>query len=277
MLATRRTEASRVFELERRGDALILSPRGDLLGFGRLEISSESQAAVASLTDAGVRALVVDLGRANYFGSELIGFLARLAMIAREGGKPMALCHASPDMRQVLGVLNLDPLWDHFATRRAALRELTRVPLRTRLRPLRHVAAAALAAAVLAACAAGFQHLRMQSLDADCYRDLARVWSRVDALRLQTLSDPRWKVLQHEAIPQVESVIAALERAGASETPARRHLLLAARESLLPMLHEADWANLPHEHEFREEMAQARQEIGDAAELVPASITADAD
>jgi anti-anti-sigma factor len=68
--------------------------------------------------------LVVDLSNLNYFGSELIGVLIRLARTATNGNGQAAMCGPSPKMLEVLDGMRLRKLWPIFASRDEALRHV---------------------------------------------------------------------------------------------------------------------------------------------------------
>jgi anti-anti-sigma factor len=61
--------------------------------------------------------LVVDLSNMNYFGSELIGVLIRLARGVTNGNGRAAFCGPSVKMLEVLEGMRLTKLWPIFASR----------------------------------------------------------------------------------------------------------------------------------------------------------------
>ena len=77
--------------------------------------------------------LVVDLSNLNYFGSELIGVLIRLARTATNGSGLAAMCGPSPKMLEVLDGMRLRKLWPIFASRDEAIEAREAVAL---FRPL---------------------------------------------------------------------------------------------------------------------------------------------
>ncbi len=68
--------------------------------------------------------LVVDLSNMNYFGSELIGVLIRLARTVTNGDGRVALCGPSPKMMEVLESMRLTKLWPIFASRDDAMKHV---------------------------------------------------------------------------------------------------------------------------------------------------------
>ena len=68
--------------------------------------------------------LVIDLENLNYFGSELIGVMIRLARGVTNVGGKSAFCGATPRMLEVLEGMRLTKLWPIFGTRAEALQHI---------------------------------------------------------------------------------------------------------------------------------------------------------
>jgi anti-anti-sigma factor len=111
----------RVFDTESAGDTLIVIPHGDGLGFRYADVQIEANQIRRTLSEPGVRNLVIDLGELEYFGSEVIGVFITMAREATNRGGKAAMCNASQKMQQVLENMKLFRLWPHCDSRDAAL------------------------------------------------------------------------------------------------------------------------------------------------------------
>ena len=158
-----------VWPVERAGDLLIVAPRGDLAGFSVPGFRSEFDRVVRLSRNPAFRHVLVDLGAANYFGSELIGALVDLGRVVGDRGRPaepvaapvpdpasgnalvefvdsgrtagggeapegrlMAVCSVSPDMQAGLSVMGVDRLWAVYPDRKAAVADLAKITVRDR-------------------------------------------------------------------------------------------------------------------------------------------------
>lgn len=119
-----------VFDFEQSGDVLILVANGPFMEFRDNDIRNAYNEAYRRLSEPGIRHLLVDFSRLEYFGSTFVGILIRLAKRARAGGGEAVLCHLSDNMKDLLKTLMLlenvktDFYWVPFATREDALTSL---------------------------------------------------------------------------------------------------------------------------------------------------------
>lgn len=112
---------TRILETERVGNTLVVSPLTDLaeLQYARIEAEASSVLHLFELTQ--IRNVVLDLQRADYFGSSAIGFYLQLWKEAQRRGGRMALCHVSPQERIILRACNLETMWPICESRESAL------------------------------------------------------------------------------------------------------------------------------------------------------------
>jgi anti-anti-sigma factor len=103
--------ATRMIEVERRGDTLVLTPQQDLRELDFQEIEAEGEELLRLAEDPSVRNVVVDLGRTDYFGSTALGLLAQLHQRVRTRRSRMALCNASAHESQIMAVTRLTGFW----------------------------------------------------------------------------------------------------------------------------------------------------------------------
>jgi stage II sporulation protein AA (anti-sigma F factor antagonist) len=109
-----------LFEVERLGDILVLTPQRNLRELEFREIERKGKEVSELASDPSVRGVVVDFGRTDFFGSSALGLLLRLWRQVSGRGGPLALCNVSDHETEVLGVTGLAGLWPVYATREEA-------------------------------------------------------------------------------------------------------------------------------------------------------------
>jgi anti-anti-sigma factor len=110
-----------VFEVEREGDTLIVTPAVDLCETEYAEIEEGGKEILELLRRSYGRNLVLDFHRTDYYGSSALGFLVRLWKRVRTQGGKMALCCLSDHERDILAATGLDGVWPVYASRDEAL------------------------------------------------------------------------------------------------------------------------------------------------------------
>jgi len=110
-----------VFEVERQGGTLVLTPLRDLRELDFQGMQAERDEVLLWLEEGPIRNVVVDLGRTDYFNSTFLGVLVRLWQRAQSHAGHMALCNLSAHEQDMLGVTGLIELWPVFASREEAL------------------------------------------------------------------------------------------------------------------------------------------------------------
>ena len=96
-----------VFEYEQHGNVLVVLSTKELSGFRDSDIRDSYNDMYRRLDGEGVRHLLFDFSRLEYFGSTFIGILIRLAKKARLGGGEAALCNLSDNMHEMMKRLML--------------------------------------------------------------------------------------------------------------------------------------------------------------------------
>lgn len=104
-----------VFPAERRGDTLIVTPTGDLGGFGRNVVEAELQNLRSLFDQDDVSKLIFDLSDAPYFGSEMIATMISFTQKSRPEQK-VAVCGASSDMQVTLKMMRVETIMPVFDT-----------------------------------------------------------------------------------------------------------------------------------------------------------------
>ncbi len=113
---------SKLIEVERQGDTLVLTPRRDLRELEFEEIEAEWAEVLSRLEhEPHGWSAVVDFGHTDYFGSTALGMLTRLWQWLRARGGRMALCHLSAHEREILTITGLIGLWPIYNTRKEAV------------------------------------------------------------------------------------------------------------------------------------------------------------
>jgi len=113
--------ASSLFDIDRRGDVVLVTPTADLREFEYQDIEAGAEGILDQLGAPGVKGVVLDFYRTDYYGSTALGFFIRMwKRVSAHGGR-MAFCNVSQHEREVLTVTRLDGLWPICATRSEAL------------------------------------------------------------------------------------------------------------------------------------------------------------
>ncbi len=109
---------------EVRGDVLVVVPQGDCSSLEAATLESELREILAQIRSSGATGCVVDLERAPYFGSTMLGALIKLwrSMTVVQGR--LALCNVSTAELDVLSATRLNTIWAIHPSRAAALESL---------------------------------------------------------------------------------------------------------------------------------------------------------
>ena len=121
------TQFHKVFLAEQEANTLIVTPRGDAVGFRDSDVASELKTLLDLAGAPGIINLIVDLEKSEYFGSTMIGAINQIGTQFRYIGGRVALCHVSPQMLEMLEIMHLKDLWMVFDTRKIALRAMSKV------------------------------------------------------------------------------------------------------------------------------------------------------
>lgn len=114
-----------IFKVGAEDKTLVVIPIVEATGFRYQQLHVEANSLQRMFETKQFQNLVVDLSNLNYFGSELIGVLIRLARTVTNGNGRAAMCGPSPKMLEVLQNMRLTKLWPIFAARDDALKHVT--------------------------------------------------------------------------------------------------------------------------------------------------------
>lgn len=121
------TQFHKVFPAELEGNTLIVTPRGDAVGFRDTDVAGELKTLLELAGSPGIVNLVVDLVNSNYFGSTMIGAINQLGLRFRDAGGRIALCNVSTQMADMLEIMHLNEVWMNFDSRKIALKAMSKV------------------------------------------------------------------------------------------------------------------------------------------------------
>ncbi len=113
--------AGALFEVERQGDVAVVTPTADLREFDYQGIESAAEGLLDLAAAPGVKGVVLDFHRTDYYGSTALGFFVRLWKRVSSHGGRLAFCNVSAHEREVLAVTRLDGLWPICASREEAV------------------------------------------------------------------------------------------------------------------------------------------------------------
>jgi anti-anti-sigma factor len=113
--------AADIFDVDREGDTVVLTPQADLREMAWQEIEHAGEEVLRLLDDRGVRNVVIDLCRTTYCGSTALGVFARLWRKARERSGRLAFCNVSEREQEILATAGLVGLWPVYPSRAAAV------------------------------------------------------------------------------------------------------------------------------------------------------------
>lgn len=114
--------SQKVFLVEAKGEAIIVSPLGEAIEFRHTTVVSELNAILEILNESDVPQLVVDLNHGEYFGSVIIGAINTMISRMKDKGGRVVTCCASEEMRKVINVMGLSEHWPDYPTRRKAIK-----------------------------------------------------------------------------------------------------------------------------------------------------------
>ncbi len=259
MSKTHRTDHHIVFPVQQRGDTLVVTPKGDTLGFSHTDIMVELRTVQKLLKQPEIRHLIIDLHGAAYFGSEMIGLINSLGVAAKKEGARIAMCALSSDMLGILRIMNLEMLWEFYRDRESALRAIATVPLSFYARKYAWWLATPAIAAAVALILINIPRAPVDKRRFDMFLSLAK---EVKQIRRQPQSRIMREALYHRSRHKLAATLEELKeeiRHGTSdeEVACKRHLYAAGSDCLLPMLAEASINYNGLERMFVQEMGRA--------------------
>jgi stage II sporulation protein AA (anti-sigma F factor antagonist) len=103
---------------------LIVAPRGSVSTLVGEQVIAELSDLLTLAEHPEVEHIVVDLEKASFFGSSLIGAMSALWNRVRTRGGKIAICNVSGPGREVFEVTKLDTIWPICSSRKEALEKV---------------------------------------------------------------------------------------------------------------------------------------------------------
>jgi anti-anti-sigma factor len=110
------------FEID--GSLLIVVPQGDCSSLEAAVLEEELREILNNAPSGSATGMVVDLEKAPYFGSTMLGGLIKLWRSMKLEHGRLVLCNVSPGELDVLSATRLDSVWAVSPTRSAAIEAL---------------------------------------------------------------------------------------------------------------------------------------------------------
>jgi len=184
-----------VFEVECRGDTLIVTPRGDALGFPephfrdavrRLRERFDSR---NGCDGRRPRNLILDATGRDYPGLEMLSAFRELIEAVRQQGGTAAVAGSSLETERVLHEFKIGDDWTVYPDLPAATRAVVREPVTRRVWRRRRVIAVAAAALLLPLIGLAVYSSIDTREDAAAYAELGKIWTQHRQLRLMPYED----------------------------------------------------------------------------------------
>jgi anti-anti-sigma regulatory factor len=229
-----------LFPIDRRGDTLIVTPKGDPCSFANLNFNVEHAALLGLLKNGPYRNLLVDLSSSNYFGAKVLGAIAEWAKRVAEREGQVAVCGASSDMRELLQIYGIKDQWPLFPTREAGIKAIVKESSLQSIK--RQWRLGVFLVLILAGAATGYflePYFSDQYKNERDYRIIVAIWDEMQILREKNASAVEWRKLRGRAEREIEPLLKDLNsRAGSHSTQARaaQCLLHAGQNCILKRL-----------------------------------------
>ena len=118
--------ANGLYEIERSGDTIIVTPFVDLREFDFDHVEAAAEETLQQLSSSGAKNLVLDFRNTDYYGSSALSFFVNLWKRVKKHGGRMAFCNLSAHETELLEITHLDHFWTVYPTRNEALAALAR-------------------------------------------------------------------------------------------------------------------------------------------------------
>ena len=112
------------FEFTVRRSALIVTPLRNISSLAEADVKANWDQIIEQLADEDVAHVVFDVAAIEYFGSSMLeALLALWKNIIKSGGR-LAICNASPVVREILRISRFESVWPICDSVDAALDEV---------------------------------------------------------------------------------------------------------------------------------------------------------
>jgi anti-anti-sigma factor len=114
--------AGGIFEVTQQDDTLIVVPTVDLRELEYQRIEEGAREILERLNGTGVKNVVLDFHKTDYYGSTAFGFFLKLLKRVRTQNGHMAFCNVSDHENEILQITKLDHSWPICSSRSEALK-----------------------------------------------------------------------------------------------------------------------------------------------------------
>jgi anti-anti-sigma factor len=124
MSQIRVTSTGGIFDIERKDDTIIVVPAVDLRELDYQRIEEGASRILDILNGTGIKNVVIDFHKTDYYGSTALGFFLKLLERVRRKDGRMAFCNVSDHEKEILQITNLDHSWPICSSRGEALKAI---------------------------------------------------------------------------------------------------------------------------------------------------------
>src|SRR6516225_7411372 len=115
--------STKLFSTYCRDHALVVAPTEPIGSLYATDVRKEAEGLMAEVNAQGIKKVVFDMGRADYFGSQVIELMILVWRKLSAVQGTLALCRMSPAAREMMHIVNLDTIWRICNTLDEALAE----------------------------------------------------------------------------------------------------------------------------------------------------------
>lgn len=234
MVQLAQTQLHRVYLVERRGDTLVVRPRGDAAGFSLSLVNTEMGVITGVIASGITKHLIVDLSGGNYFGSVILGALVQLGNQVRSQGGRIALAGASSDMQEILRLMKLDQMWELFRDLPAALRAIATIPFGERMWARRRTFGWLVGIIAIVALIIYYPRVNYGRV---YYKPMNELWTEIESRR-DLAGVEEWDRLKARSRKLIEPIARHMEKLGKSRPlkSAERDILYISRDYWIPTM-----------------------------------------
>jgi anti-sigma B factor antagonist len=113
-----------LFDTRIEGNVLVVIASEDVGRLASLDVRAQTDHLLEPLREHALRHVVIDLEKAEYFGTYMLELMHALWRRVRRADGRVALCNVSDVGREVLHVSRLDTLWPIYASPAEAMQAL---------------------------------------------------------------------------------------------------------------------------------------------------------
>jgi anti-anti-sigma factor len=113
--------AGGIYKIEEAGDTIVVVPTVDLRELDYQGMEEGASKILDLLNGTGIKNVVLDFHKTDYYGSTALGFFVKLWKRVRVRNGRMAFCNVSAHEEEILQITNLDQMWPTYSSKNEAL------------------------------------------------------------------------------------------------------------------------------------------------------------